>query len=692
MRASYQQLFRFASIAFCLFLAACGSGGGGGGGGSSGGSTNGLSLSTNVLTFNAPNTSSTPSSQIITATVTGVTSGTLYIKIVSTGPAVASITNIFVTGTTTGQGTINPAPANTLGAGTHTSTITVYACTTDPNCTSGQLAGSPQTVTVTYTVTGVAASTASLSYSIGNSPVAGDFTRQFNVTGYPNQNWNAASNVPWLSVLPTSGNAGTATQVTASLVQAQLGVMFGGTYTGTVTINPSSGLAVTIPVTLTIARGPYLKPGFPVQTFLTGGMYQGGPSSVFITVGNLDSDPKLEILVSAYASGPLWAFNHDGTLLNGWPEQYGPWVGYPSLGNFSGGAGQLEVAAGYGPFFASCNADRFVFGGNGLPLPGWPQTSCNAGTTTPPQIADVDGDGLDEIFFGIDAYRANGQPLRGWPPPNQQGGSLAFGDVDGDGHDEVIVASHSQITAFKFDGSIVAGFPFQTFPSTDNSKILAGPIVTADMDGDGRFDIIEVRKEQNNPSRTFVRLFGADGRMKWEKETLPGESVDYSTAPALADLDGDGLPEIIVQVNGALYVWHGDGTLMQGWPVRFGDRHYVGNSSPVVGDVDGDQLPDIVIVTASGESQAEVLVFNRYGQLHPAFPKVLPLGMSMAPAIADIDLDGRNEILVGSTLSELYSGMYDAVYAFDLGGPADGPILWGQVGGGPRHQYRYPPK
>lgn len=251
MRNSFQYLIRFASIAFCLFLVACSGGGGGGG---DGGRNDGLSLSTNVLTFNAPNTNSTPPSQIITATVTGVNSGTLYIKIVSTGPAVASITNIIITGSTTGQGTINPASASTLGAGTHTSTITVYACTTDPDCTSGQLAGSPQTVNVTYTITGVAASTASLNYSIGDSPVAADFTRQFNVTGYPNQNWNAASNVSWLSVLPANGNTGTATQVTASLVQAQLDVMSGGTYTGTVTLTPSSGLVVTIPVTLTIAR------------------------------------------------------------------------------------------------------------------------------------------------------------------------------------------------------------------------------------------------------------------------------------------------------------------------------------------------------------------------------------------------------------------------------------------------------
>lgn len=695
MRRTCQQLFRFASIALCLILAACGGGGGGGGGSGSTNttSTSGLSLSTNALTFTAPNTNSTPPSQTITATVTGVASGTLYIKIVSTGPAVASITNITVTGTTMGQGTVNPASAATLGPGTYTSTITVYACTTDPNCSSGQLAGSPQTVNVTYTITGVAASVSSLNYSISDTSVADDFTRNFNVTGYPNQNWNVTSNVPWLWLWSANGNAGTATQVTASLIQTQLQGMSYGTYTGTVTLTPSSGLAVTIPVTLTISRDPQLESGFPVQTFVTDGTYQGGPSSVNITVGNLDSDPELEILVSAYSSGPLWAFNHDGTLLNGWPEQYGPWAGYPSLGNFSGDAGQLEVAAGYGPFYASCNADRYVFGGNGQPLPGWPQTSCNAGTTTPPQIVDIDGDGLDEIFYGLDAYRANGQPLVGWPPPNSQAGWLAFGDVDGDSVDEVIVATHSQITAYEFDGSIVPGFPFPTFPSTDSSKILAGPIVTADMDGDGRCEIIEVRKEQASPSRTFVRMFGADGSLRWENATLPGEDVSYTTAPALADLDGDGRPEVIVQVNGALYVWHGDGTLMQGWPVRLGDRNDIGNSAPVVGDVDGDQLPDIVITTNTGDPYAtKVLAFNRAGQLLPAFPKVLPLGESMAPAIADIDRDGRNEILVGSTLWKGYSDMYDTVWAFDLGGPPHGPILWGQVGGGPRHQYRYPPK
>ncbi|MHB1142641.1 MAG: FG-GAP-like repeat-containing protein [Sulfuricaulis sp.] len=693
MRGTCQQLFRCASIAFCLVLAAC-SGGGGGGGGESGdgnGSNSGtMSLSTNVLTFTAHNTNSAPPSQVITAIITGVTSETLYVVVVATGPAVASISSLDFINDTTVQGTIDPESPDVLGPGVHTSTITVYACTTDPDCSAEQLAGSPQTINVTYTITGVVASVSSLNYSIGDSSVDNVLERQFDVTGY--QDWNAASNVSWLSVLPLSGDAGTVTRVTASLEQSQVVVMTKGTYTGTVTITPPSGAALTIPVTLNITRDPHLERGFPARALATEGTYIGGSESVYVTVGNLDPDPKPEILISAIFDGPLWAFNDDGTQVDGWPEKQGPAFGYPSLGNFFADAGQLEVAVSYG-LSATCNYDRFVLDGNGLPLSGWPVENCN-GNRSPPQIADVDGDGLDEIFYkgySIDAYRANGQRLNGWPPNYHDGVVMAFGDVDGDSVDEVIVASHSQITAFEFNGATVAGFPFQTFPSTDSSKILAAPILTADMDGDGRCEIIEVRKLQSNPSKVFVRLYGANGSLRWESETLLGDYVGSTTVPALADLDADGLPEIIVQVEQAVYVWHGDGTLMQGWPARLEQYDQIGNTSPVVGDVDGDQWPDIVIVTYR-YFNANVLVFNRNGQLHPAFPKTLPLGLSMAPAIADIDLDGRNEIVVGAAPWDIYQGMYDAVYAYDLGGPAHGPILWGQLGGGPRHQYRYPPK
>ena len=42
---------------------------------------------------------------------------------------------------------------------------------------------------------------------------------------------------------------------------------------------------------------PDLEPGFPVKTFERAGTYHGGPA-ILTLVGNIDSDPTLEILAT----------------------------------------------------------------------------------------------------------------------------------------------------------------------------------------------------------------------------------------------------------------------------------------------------------------------------------------------------------------------------------------------------------
>lgn len=137
---------RLLAFIFLFTLSACGGGGGGGGGGGPS-----LSLSTNSLTFDATGTSFTPAPQTVSVTINGSVSGTLYILAVSTGPAIGSISNVTITGPTTGQADVFPASAITLGPGTYSSTITVTACTSGPTCSSGVI-GTPQTIHVTYNV------------------------------------------------------------------------------------------------------------------------------------------------------------------------------------------------------------------------------------------------------------------------------------------------------------------------------------------------------------------------------------------------------------------------------------------------------------------------------------------------------------------------------------------------------------
>ncbi|HJS21927.1 MAG TPA: hypothetical protein VJ764_04670, partial [Steroidobacteraceae bacterium] len=222
-------------------LAACGGGGGGGGGNNGGGGGGGtgltLSLSTSAITFNALPPFA-PAPELVTATLTGTGTGTLFIIVATSNPAVANVTNVIVTGPTTGQGTIVPGSPAVLGAGTHTATIQVRACLNDPTCATGQVGGSPRTITVTYNVTGVASSLSNLTYNIGNVPADADLTRSFNVTGFPAQMWSITDDVPWLDLSPTTGSAAAAVSVNANLAAVPLDELNNGTFSGTVTLTP----------------------------------------------------------------------------------------------------------------------------------------------------------------------------------------------------------------------------------------------------------------------------------------------------------------------------------------------------------------------------------------------------------------------------------------------------------------------
>ena len=113
-----------------------------------------LSVSLNKVAFNAAGPyARAPASQMITGTVTGLTgSGTLYIKIVANNPGGSfTVSTVTITGNS-GQADVIPAEPSTLTAGSYQGSITVTACLNDSTCNTGQLSGSPQTISVDYEI------------------------------------------------------------------------------------------------------------------------------------------------------------------------------------------------------------------------------------------------------------------------------------------------------------------------------------------------------------------------------------------------------------------------------------------------------------------------------------------------------------------------------------------------------------
>jgi hypothetical protein len=109
---------------------------------------------------------------------------------------------------------------------------------------------------------------------------------------------------------------------------------------------------------------PDLEPGFPVQIYERGGSYHAGPA-INVLVGNIDSDPTLEILVTGLGNTQLYAWNADGSPEPGWPVVGFQRVGYASLGQLASSPG-LEVFSGHWGFPGKLVA----YDGSGAVLPG----------------------------------------------------------------------------------------------------------------------------------------------------------------------------------------------------------------------------------------------------------------------------------------------------------------------------------
>ena len=414
----------------------------------------------------------------------------------------------------------------------------------------------------------------------------------------------------------------------------------------------------------------HLRAGFPVQLRYNGG---GGLSGNFIhtVVGDVDGDTDLEILTSAVANGPVHAFNPDGTAVTGWPSAQAWGMGFAVIGNFDNTVAGSKVGASY------YYGNSALFAQNGAVRSGWPQSSGNYYTASTPLAADLDGDGADE-FIDTTIRRADGSSfgLTGVPQAD------AVADLDGDGDLELVslerysgvlrVHHHSGTEAPEYAQNIYTGYA--TYDA----------VAVGDVDGDGTPEIIV---PVQNGSTLEVRLV-----TPWRSRSITVAANGYGfSGLALGDLTGDGIPEILVQTSHHVYALRGDGTAVAGWPIATGSS-YTGNSAPAIGDLTGDEVPEVAVTIVNGDaSSSSVHVWTADGSALDGFPKQVPLlGQGGVPAIADLERDGANELIVVGEYWSGYSGEYDKVWVFDVqGGGTAGPIEWGQHKGDAHHRAFY---
>jgi hypothetical protein len=295
-----------------------------------------------------------------------------------------------------------------------------------------------------------------------------------------------------------------------------------------------------------------------------------------------------------------------------------------------------------------------------------------------PTVGDVDGDGRLDVLVGVlgGAYNPtrtsadnlyllegteDGVELRarryldGIDVGSES--SPAVGDLDGDGDGDLLLAN--KIDPGEGRTSLV--YRFENVGAPDEPAFReAGPLEIrgqyqyapelADLDGDGVADLLlgqfrgRVAYHRGDGSGGFTRADSA----------LVEITRGSHTVPALGDLDGDGDLELMVgESSGTLNYYRNDGS--PGSPDfelvsdAFGDIDVGRRSAPALVDLDDDGDLDLVVGSESSglqvfrnEGDAEAFEFVQAGRLRAAVR-----GLS-SPVFADVEGDGRPELISGS--------------------------------------------
>jgi hypothetical protein len=283
-------------------LAGCGS--------SSTGSTQAsaaVSFSTNTVSFKAAAPfAQAPAAQTITGTVTGVTSGTLYVTVQVNNPNnLFTVTSPTIMGSS-GQISVIPAIPSSFSAGTFSGSITINVCLNDATCHTGQLPGSPQTIPVSYVIASGVDGNAVTPRVVPANAAGTVILRGAGFTGATSVDFGSAA-------------ASSLTVVSDSEIDASYPALAAGSYPVTINsgnISFSASMLAVSPPAFTATAIPYPTGDALIYPDTAGIEYDAGRTALFVLLpgGNSTNPTLLRYAFDGSAWGTPTQFSVAGLL------------------------------------------------------------------------------------------------------------------------------------------------------------------------------------------------------------------------------------------------------------------------------------------------------------------------------------------------------------------------------------------
>jgi hypothetical protein len=365
---------------------------------------------------------------------------------------------------------------------------------------------------------------------------------------------------------------------------------------------------------------PNLEPGFPLTL----------PYDVVSppAVCELDGDAQSE-LVFGDTQGYVRAYNHDGTVVTGWPQHADSLLRDEAIA-----VGDLQIDGQSEVVVGSATGKVYVFRPNGTLMPGWP-LDLGTGAAVYVSVGPILGDGKRQIVAcsgqKVHLLRYNATEAPGFPITTGTilRAGAAIGDLDGNGTNEIVIVQTCGMDALRANGTVQS---FRLPPG----KTFSRPATLADLNLDGD---LEITMPSNEGDLYVLNPDGTDypGWPITATSGNPGSSV------ALAQITGSAEPELVwteISSNQSLvHAFYQNGTELYAYPQGAG-VDWPTYGQPIVDVLKKSISSDIAV--GSGDSYG--YAWNVAGLSLPEWPKALGGRCEVSAASGDFDQDGHVEI------------------------------------------------